>query len=225
MDCMRHSVVVIIIVGVFTGCGADATPSADLAVIAEDLSTQAPTDLAPTDLAAPDCGPPPPAYDLAWSACAGTALAGTCVERFFEPFVSCFHPAGHCGSFGTNSMFTASWQNGARIHASFFGGNPPPWPSTYYFGNNVCLRAYGSSSVVQYCPPDDSSCGPVQDGGMNEPTPTGGRYDQQTGIFTCPDGTQVDVGPKLGDCAVLNELLAAGSDLCDNVGTAQCPSM
>src|SRR3954447_12747251 len=34
--------------------------------------------------------------ELAWSSCAGTPLAGTCVADFFDAFAACFKPAGHC---------------------------------------------------------------------------------------------------------------------------------
>jgi hypothetical protein len=45
---------------------------------------------------------------------------------------------------------------------------------------------------------------------------SGAVYNELTGIFTCLDGTRVDIGPNFGDCSVLN-LLLHPVPLCDHV--------
>ncbi len=163
-----------------------------------------------------------PSLDLAWSSCAGTALAGTCVARFFDSFAACFRPAGHCAPYYGISG-GACWENGARYTDDPFEN----FAEFFQIGSQQCLgrtdyRSQPGGALVfeQYCVPGDANCGDAQtDGGV---VPVGGGvYDHETGVFTCPDGTQVDVGPALGGCAVLNELL---DPFCDGeINSGQCP--
>ena len=79
--------------------------------------------------------------------------------------------------------------------------------------------ALAGTRRTQYCLPADSSCAVDKDDGGDVFTRGGALYDLDTGIFTCPDGTEVDVGPNLGDCAALNALLAPA---CDHSQLASC---
>ena len=205
---------------VFAGCGSGlGIPLDGSAAAADDLAVADGSAL--TDLAAMssvDLMMARP-YDLAWNACVGTAVAGTCAEQFFEPFVQCFVFAGACRTWFSNSSAGTCFENGAQVlmgtltHASH--------PTSYWMGNTLCLRTYSYFDHVsppvtlrqkQFCLPSDASCGlQYADGSADElwATPRGGAlYDVSTGIFTCPDGTQVDLGANLGGCEVLNDLLS-----------------
>ena len=200
--------------------------------IIDDMAVATQSDLAVGDLGSGeiDAGPhdlsmpadlTPRVFDLAWSMCAGTRLAGTCAEAFFEPFVACFQPSGQCGFVPHNTGTERCWQSGARYHEPGPLEAAPTW--LYWGGQNRCLSEtfYPSQpGLAQFCIAGDSACGSAYDDGF-QLVPTGGaRYNPQTGIFTCLDGTQVDIGPPppqsrgVGDCPVLNELLNAWT-LCD----------
>jgi hypothetical protein len=206
-------------VALAAGCGVAADTSApfDMFASTPDLSVDHPLDGGAVDLSRVE----PPVYDLAWSACAGTKLAGTCVERFFEPFVACFQPAGHCDATGSQSGFDDCWQSGASFGGTYFGY---PRSRTWAMGKNVCLIALDyPPSLRQFCTAGDPSCVSMRDdGGSVVPTPGGARYDSQTGIFTCTDGTQVDIGTNFGGCTVLDTLLDP-SPLCDKTSSACSP--
>jgi hypothetical protein len=193
----------------------------------EEASFLGSFDPTPDQAAAPgharDAGPvdlqliEPRVYDLAWSACVGTPLAGTCVEQFFEPFVACYQPSGACRHYGGRTGEAYCWQSGAWQSASF--GNLSE--TGYGVVKDLCLTAYQFSnepSLVHYCLPGDSTCGYARDGFVEVPLSGGAKYDFQSGVFTCTDGTQVAVGPDLGGCTVLNALLG-GKSICDGTGT------
>src|SRR5262245_49379224 len=68
------------------------------------------------DLAAPDLA------DLALDLhrapdafCAGTALAGTCLQPFFEHFADCFQPGGSACVGGTRTAPFQCWAGGAAF--------------------------------------------------------------------------------------------------------------
>jgi hypothetical protein len=206
----------------FAACDPDETPPhgiSDLSAIS-DLGASAldgSADMADMSSTTPTN------FDLAWSTCAGTKLAGTCAGRFFDSFAACFTPAGHCGWIASahSGLQSACWQNGA----SYF--LPPIYSTTvsrtYTMGKDTCLKVYdyddsyrGIPTVEQFCALNDTSCGPqAADGGTD--TPVGGAlYNTRTGIFTCPDGTKVDVGPDLGGCSALNRRLSP-IPTCDNL--------
>ena len=158
------------------------------------------------------------AYDLAWGSCAGTPLANTCVEKFFQPFASCFNPAGKCSGGGQQDPHT-DWSNGAHMVTQAF---PNQGATQYFMGplagtHTTCLTWYpagnqsGQSqlSVDLYCIGSDTSCN--HNGTVDA---NGAEYDSNTHIFTCPDGTKVDVSPNFGECPLLMELLGANGYLC-----------
>ncbi len=208
----------VLVVGVLlaaAGCGDDGDRT-DLGLV--DLSATADDLAQPLDLAQPpDLAVSLKNYDLAWSACAGTKLAGTCAEQFFEPFVACFQPAGHCGGYLHNTGDEACWENGATYHGPAVSA--PPQAHLYGMGGTPCLTwityfADSGQKIEQLCSLNEPCTSEPTDAGS---VPNSGvRYDRQTGIFTCRDGTQVDIGPNFGDCPVLNSLLNPTS-ICDYV--------
>ncbi|MCA1663308.1 MAG: hypothetical protein LC659_03405, partial [Myxococcales bacterium] len=181
----------------------------------DDLTAAAPLDVAtPADFAGDDLSGDLALrnYDLAWSMCAGTKLAGTCVEQFFEPFVACFRPAGHCGDYLHNTGDEICWQDGAKFHGP--ATSTPPWAHIYSMAGTQCLLWYSffNQTIQQYCNASDPC---TQSGVEGSFMPTSGaQYDTASGIFTCPSGEQVAIGADLGGCPVLNLLLAPGS-VCD----------
>jgi hypothetical protein len=180
--------------------------SMDLAMTEPDLSS---SDLSMSDQQAAV------AYDLAWSSCAGTQLAGTCVADFFDSFAACFHPVGHCTAGTHNFGMIDDWENGAEYLTSMpslnvFAGN-------WKMGMTQCLSVhlYSDGRFRHFCTPADAVCSDVgRDAGVDYQG--GALFDTQTGVFTCRDGTQVNVGADLDGCALLNELLAP-HPLCDGL--------
>jgi hypothetical protein len=144
--------------------------------------------------------------------CAGTPLEGTCVETFFSAFAACFRPAGLCSSdWHQSTGWTRWWENGAKYN-NYEQGALTVGRETYTMGTTQCLlyRRSQLSAVGQYCQPGfDPPCAqPMEDLDLGLDTYSGGAlYDSVSGIFTCPDGTQVNIGPDLGGCATLNSLL------------------
>jgi hypothetical protein len=183
-----------------------------------DLSATAPADLAVgADLGVIPVDASCPCSDLA-GFCAGTRLAGTCAYSFFQTFANCFQPAGHCILGGHNFGPAYDWQNGVEFIGTriMFGpfGEVDSYRVTLNGPSCLSRTTYDGQSTVQFCAPGDSSCALWSgDGGI-----TGSEtYDSQTGIFTCGDGTQVDIGAALGGCAELKALLDPAS-LCDGKG-------
>jgi hypothetical protein len=164
-----------------------------------------------------------PQSDLGGAICVGTRLEGTCVAQFFEPFVACFQPAGHCADYQHNSGDERCWEDGASFH---LGRLANPDTRRYLMDGNVCLTSFfylAPSSTQQFCMGGDPTCGPMQVANGAVPMGGGALYDSESGIFTCPDGTQVDVGADLGGCPLLNALLSTDS-LCDGtIFSASCP--
>lgn len=169
------------------------------------------------DLAAPNDSAVDLSVDLSHgkvnleAACAGTPLAGTCVLRFFQPFADCFQPYGRCGEFGRGS---SCWESGASYELAY-----PGVSSTWSMNGQQCLswNEVVGTDHQQYCTSETSPCSidhTVDDGGLFHYFSVGGAlYDSHTGIFTCPDGTPVDLGgSEFGGCKALNDLLFGGCD-------------
>jgi hypothetical protein len=172
-------------------CGQDAAPAGELGVphdLGADLSAASTPDLGPS--------------------CAGTRIAGTCVERFFQPFMACFAPGGRCGEFGRGSV---CWESGAKYELAY-----PGLSASWSMNGHACLGWNEITQHEQYCTSESSPCTvehSVDDGGAYHYwTVGGGLYDRGTGIFTCPDGTQVNLGNDFGGCPALNALLGARCD-------------
>jgi hypothetical protein len=98
-----------------------------------------------------------------------SALEGTCVESFFQTVRKCFNPAGCCVGHAGQEFQSAAWASGA--YADFD-------PS---FGEYVLLQ----NGAV--CAKADLGRWTAWDG-------TTLTVDYDTGIATCADGTQYDVG-------------------------------
>jgi hypothetical protein len=81
----------------------------------------------------------PPAPDLAWSSCMGTAIAGTCVEEYFDEFAACFQPAGRCYASYGDLTPTACWDDGARFSQSYDAGR------YYSMRDHICLMSATSA--------------------------------------------------------------------------------
>ncbi len=193
-----------------TACGGKSPPTAVTPTLLSDMA--APQQVTPFPQGSlGDLGrTPSPIYDLAWSACVGTPLQGTCVERYFEPFIACFRPAGHCYRSIGNAT-TICWEDGATLT------KPTSVPGqligfTYAMDHTTCLERYGDT----YCRPGE--CTVSADGGVVN---GGASYVTATGIFTCPDGTQVNIGSDFGGCTVLQELLSLYAvGICDGQGNS-----
>jgi hypothetical protein len=187
---MRTLTFLLLLLAPMAGCRQHALSAADFAV---------PHDLG-ADLSAPFT------QDLGMS-CAGTRIAGTCVERFFQPFMACFAPGGSCASFGRGSI---CWGNGATYELFY-----PGLSSSWTMNGQACLQwneyPDGPTYRQQFCTSESSPCTiehSIDDGGLYHYSAVGGGlYDSDTGMFICPDGTQVDVGYDFSACRALSELL------------------
>jgi hypothetical protein len=209
------AIIAISVSAITVGCGDDQTAVAvwDFSGSALDFSTR---DLAvPTfDFAVPAdfrsmCGD-----DASARFCADTSIDGTCAQTFFAAFADCFRACGPCHQRPTGKASDYVWDDGAYI----VNGDPfdPPAFSRYETmppptaGTQCLLRkiySYAVPVLVQFCGPNDH-CSDVSVDGSVGNTPVGGQvYDTSTGMFTCSDGTQVNIGPNLGNCVALNELL------------------
>ena len=149
--------------------------------------------------------------------CAGTPLDGTCAQTFFAAFADCFRPCGSCQAFRFNSGVEYKWQSGAiddNEYGRGIGNTSSYFPKLSTSDSDSCLlrrQIWALSGAVdseQFCAPNDPSCVVGFDVDAGADTFSGGQlYDHATGIFTCSDGTQVNLGPNLGGCVALNGLL------------------
>ena len=93
----------------------------------------------------------------------------------------------------------------------------PGVSATWSMNGQTCLTwNEDESGTYQYCTSESSPClvtTSVGDSGLNTYSAVGGgQYEITTGIFTCPDGTQVNLGSDFGGCPLLNVLLHSGPD-------------
>jgi hypothetical protein len=150
-------------------------------------------------------------------------LGATCVTALFDQFASCFQPSGHCFHGGHNFGAAATWANCASYFDDHHLG-PGNYPTSRYYapGSQLCLEVdVDQTSGSHYC--SGQAC-TVTFSDAGTPTIGGGAtYDPNTGVFTCDDGTKVDLGPNLGGCPALNSLLDPYNTLCD-YGLTQPPS-
>lgn len=161
-----------------------AGPAPDLAAV--DLSVAAPADLAILpDLAGPDYA--------GYTFCAGTRVAATCAQAFFEPIASCFAPMGGCRTATSGDTTSACWQAGTLFSTTYLqatGGSHLLWA-----GGATCME--GDVTPRKGRLPLFA----VTAGGSTL------SYDQDSGDVTCPDGSHVFLGNAFGDCLALGNLL------------------
>ena len=194
------------------GCG----PSCSSGVNAVDGA--APHDLAGVDLAVGDLGSSP--IDLAsvdlprrlypldlagvdqlafGGFCAGTLVAGTCLQSFFGPLSTCFVASGPCSQSVPGVLSpTRCWSSGAEFKQV---SGLSVVNRTFIFGDVICFTEQIGGS------------GPVK-------TPwfaSGGNgmfFDPSTGNYDCPDSSRGNVGTNYGGCAALQALLAPDTTGC-----------
>lgn len=188
--------------------------------IPHDLSV-AVTDMPPPDFAAPLRG----AYDLAWTSCAGTPLANTCVEKFFQSFASCFAPSGACTRSIGNTYY-CDWASGTKVTYNTVTVNGPWGISTSWSTSSdaTCMGYFpaGNEEVADpaltvdvYCLGSVSGC---WNRDMGTVGPNGLSCDGHG--CTCPDGTHVD-NVRPSDCPLIGELLEPDLYLCPHSGHPQ----
>jgi hypothetical protein len=173
-----------------SACDDGATvASADLAAPVDGLEIAA--DLASLrDLASAEmCTPATHAFDLTVDTagfCAGTTLAGTCVQTFFARIAACFVRAGCC-QVGPSAMHrSVAWESGAAYTNQVGIG---PWQ--YSMAGTSCGGGYTSVQTDYWTGPDGSKL----------------TYTTPSGAVTCPDGSAINVGNLGGQCAELDDLL------------------
>jgi hypothetical protein len=176
--------------GAGTGAGT-GTGTGDMSVAADLAVTR---DLAPRI----NTGP----YDLAWTGCAGTSLANTCVEKFFQQFAACFAPAGSCSGSGLTSENHCAWDSGA-LYAEDELPIPPygVLAKRWLMGNKTCMSWFPVDNGEVYCLGDDANC---FNGDMATASPNGLFCHGNS--CTCPDGTYVK-NVNLDECQPLAELV------------------
>jgi hypothetical protein len=175
------------------GCDDDTAGADDLAMPLYDFATV--HDLATSDLtAAPPemCVPnPPDAFDVSVDAggfCAGTPIAGTCVQTFFAKLAECFVPAGCCRNGPGSITVTMAWESGA-----YYSTYAIDQERHYAMINQSCAnsRRSGLPDTDRWVGADGSTLALVL----------------STGVLTCPDGSTVNIGTLSGQCAELDALL------------------
>jgi hypothetical protein len=207
-----------LILGVLAGCGSDDSsgPAPDLAAVVGDLAVTAPdvADLAappPIDLAGVDA-----AVDLDnW--CLGTLVGSSdggaisdCVRRYFLPFAACYIPSGACSVNHHNRSSDYCWADGATSTlGNYFDSETE---KTYAMNGHMCLWADSPNTVGEQWP--QTLGGPVTfcvSSSSHEcrgSIGTGPEFATFDGtVFTCPDGTRVDVDFR--NCPALSALLAS----------------
>jgi len=188
------------------GCLSPDGAQADLAVPIDDLGVPADLSAPPADLKVIIDG-----TNLCGQlrAVADGGAPSNCAVEFFAEFMACFRPAGACRAgnpIDSSSFFC--FDDGAKVTYFHTLGTVR---TTYTMAGRSCGR-HDSAPVPEpmariggYGAVD--CCG--ADAGITPAAYYDGKY------FTCVDGTTVvELGPNLGDCPELNQLLDAQSQ-CD----------
>lgn len=211
---MRNSIFVFAFVPLLAACPTSPPPivsGGDLAA-ARDLAT-------PPDLAvAPDLATPPDlatAPDLAKGAafCAGTTVAGTCLQSFFAQVSDCWPATGSCTK-NTPSQGASNtcWQGGAQF---FSTSDMTMAHGVWKAGNGAITCMTGDAVIV----------------GMGLPiftfkSLTGDKLgmDFQQSTYTCPDGSTHALPNNFvmdfGGCMALKTLISVPMSGCTN---GACP--
>ncbi len=177
----------LVVSGACCSCDRDGLPAGAI-----DLGTGGVIDLSASvprpDLArGPDLAIEGP-VDLAYEPfCAGTPVAGTCVQRFFAPVARCFRPAGACTySVMGYMIYTICWASGAREELTGMGY---PMAARWTQGGGACL---GLSLSVDSLYDHD-----------------GQQLRVSGGDVICPDGSRLaGFAPNLSSCPALSALLS-----------------
>jgi hypothetical protein len=116
--------------------------------------------------------------------CAGTSLASTCVEAFFDALFACFDPTGPCTSDTANDL--VCWSDGNAI-ASL----PVPGARKLAHGEALCAdeQFVGTGSSIIGLP---SGIYTYRRDGQTL------AYDNDSGEVTCPDGSRVQLSSAPG---------------------------
>jgi hypothetical protein len=131
--------------------------------------------------------------------CAGTAVAGTCIQTFFAPLASCFPEGGACTSEDTGSGKNLCWADGSKLIGTLGAGGVP---------HGVFSRNGATCYSVDVGLTGSSADFEVANG------TTSISYSTSTGNARCPDGTSVKLGTDFGGCAALKALLDPSGASC-----------
>lgn len=158
--------------------------------------------------------------------CAGTAIAGTCLQGFFGPIAKCFLPSGGCSmaeSFPAmcEEDIAACWTGGSRYTESDVLNFPDPpcsldsrWSATWAANSTTCMTGSGNLDCPG-CPLRFYSSGKQ-----------GVRYWKGFGGWICPDGSSPNLpGPDdfTGGCNALWELLYVDFGACKGAMCSPLP--
>jgi hypothetical protein len=126
--------------------------------------------------------------------CAGTAIAGTCLDQFFSTVNACFQPSGACVQQLTPAGPRYCWPGGARLMLNGTAGGGMGF--TYTTSGNSCF--YGSWVYINGTQKDYTF---TIDGNALL------VYNRTTGETTCLDGTHTTLAPDFGGCAAFQALV------------------
>jgi hypothetical protein len=136
--------------------------------------------------------------------CAGTLVAGTCVQSFFAPLALCFAPSGGCIT--QSPMLALSptwcWPNGDELKQM---SGVDTSHRSYQSGNTLCFSEQNGFIAT----------GPAFSAGTQTL-----YFDSSTGAYTCPDGSKGTIGVDFGGCSALGALIEPDTSNCT---TGACP--
>jgi hypothetical protein len=146
--------------------------------------------------------------DLANAAgfCAGTPVAGTCVQTFFAPQAMCFSPTGACHAPPADPMggSTWCWANDDVLKQK---ATVTSVTRTYKNGSDDCFTDTKTTTSISGSDVFTSGSITLQ-------------LNVATGAYECPNGAAGSIGPDLGGCAALQALINPATNLC---GAGACP--
>jgi uncharacterized protein YjbI with pentapeptide repeats len=129
--------------------------------------------------------------------CAGTFVAGTCVEAFFAPLSLCFQPTGGCIVQTPGVYGTFCWPGGAEYQIR---NDPDALRRHYLWGTNLCY-----TETVGGSGPSPSFTNAAGETLVFAPA---------TGNYTCPNGSSGSIGANYGGCAQLQQMIAPDTGSC-----------
>jgi hypothetical protein len=133
--------------------------------------------------------------DAATGVCADSAFAGTCVERFFQPFVACWKGGPPPCTVQQKDVATTveCWPSGARMESQILDLATMKRQITWTQSGVTCmtgtvLPSTGSTATIN---------GATVSFGINKPT-----------SVTCPDGNTLPIDANYGGCQALIDTLS-----------------